>query len=174
MKIIDNDWLYNKSLSNDNDRLRMYETSGFEITKLKSVIVFGFGFENYIADATKFELSSKPLDEDYRTFKKFKNGEDNEWILKFTAIFDGGSEGSLHAFLWDNAGLTTNFIIRPLADISESKKYYVGQARIPYRPGIKSKVDKVATFDYEMKIIGQPGRSSNTAGVITDTINEII
>lgn len=139
--------------------------------KVQSIFALQFNETNYIADVTKFALRSSPLPQERVTFGKYTSGRAVEWSLEITAIFDGGSAGSLHDFLWNNSGLSTNFIIRPYRDFDPGdRRFYGGLVRIPTKPNISVKSGSVSTFDYTFEVIGHPTRSDKPLGLLTEKV----
>lgn len=151
-----------------------YNPPASSINKIQSIFAFHINNQNFVADLTSFSLESKPLPADRVTFGRYTAGRAVEWKLKISSVFDGGSQGSLHDFLWNYSGYTTEFILRPFADFDPlTKRYYRGQIRIPYKPDIKVKAGDVSTWDYEFKVIGHPTRSDKALGMMTGSyINE--
>ena len=148
-----------------------YEAEFKRKPRVKSVFAFNIAGENFVADLTNFALKSKPLPQERITFGKYSNGRAVEWTLNIGAIFDGGSQESLHNLLWQYSGFTTPFIIRPFEDFDPAtKRFYQGLIRIPYKPDIKIEASKISTFDYEFKVIGHPTRSDKALGMLTGSI----
>lgn len=146
-------------------------TTAPERVKVKSVFAMTFNGVDFVTDLVSFELKSKKLDSDRLTFGKYSRGLGVEWDLKIKAVFDGGSEESLHGWLWQNASATVPFIIRPFQEFDPLYgRFFQGQVRIPYRPDIKVKAGDTSTFDYEFKVIGHPSRSESPNGILTSRL----
>jgi hypothetical protein len=127
------------------------------MSKLKSIFALDIDGTDYATDLVSFELTSDEADSDSMTLSEYNAGTNRDWVLSVTAIFDGGSENSLHAFLWENAGLTSDFLIQPRSGLStpDNPKYF-GLIRIPHRPDITGEAGEAFTFEYEFELIGQP------------------
>ena len=148
-----------------------YETPAVAKTRVKSIFALDIGGVNYATDLTSFALKSKPMDQERITFGRYSNGRSVEWNLDIKAVFDGGSEGSLHTLLWQYAGYTTTFIIRPFQEFDPGdKRYYGGNIRIPYRPDIKAKAGENSTFDYSFDVVGHPVRTDQPLGIVTGKV----
>ena len=127
--------------------------------KLKSVFALKVAGTDYVSDITNFELTSDEAETDSTTFAEYNAGSNRKWTLTVTAAFDGGSAGSLHDYLWTNAGSTATFGIQPVGGvISASKPKYTGSVRIPFRPDISVEAGSDSTFDYEFEVVGQPNK----------------
>ena len=132
------------------------------MNKLKSIFGLKVGDVDYVSDIVSFELTSDDADTDSQTFGEYNLGTNRQWSLNLNAIFDGGSQGSLHDMLWQNAGIVVNFSLQPKAGIaSTSNPRYTGQVRIPYRPDISAEAGSDSTFEYELEVIGQPYKVTN-------------
>lgn len=143
--------------------------------KVKSVFALDIGGVNYVSDIISFGLRSKPLSQERITFGKYSKGLAAEWNLDVTAGFDGGSQGSLHDFLWNYAGFTTQFLIRPFQEFDpDNKRYYGGYLRIPYRPEMKVDAGNTSTFDYAFDVIGTPVRTDRPLGIVTGKVYDQI
>lgn len=127
------------------------------MNKLKSIFGLTIDTTDYATDVVSFELTSDDADSDATTFSEYNSGTNREWVLNITAAFDGGSDGSLHSFLWDNAGGTAEFLIQPKAGISSpTNPKYKGTIRFPFRPDISIEAGEGSTFEYEFEVLGQP------------------
>ena len=127
--------------------------------KLKSIFALKVGAVDYTGDVTQFEVTSDEADQDAMTFAEYNAGTNRAWTLTVTAAWDGGSQGSLHAYLWDNAGTTADFDIQPVGGVvSATKPKYTGQVRLPQRPDINVEAGNESTFEYEFEIIGEPNK----------------
>lgn len=144
-------------------------------TKVKSIFALDIGGINYATDLISFALKSKPMEEERITFGRYSTGRAVEWNLDINAVFDGGSEGSLHSFLWQYAGYTTTFIIRPYQEFDPNdKRFYGGNIRIPYRPDMKAQAGEVSTFDYSFDVVGHPVRTDQPLGIVTGKVYDQI
>lgn len=124
-----------------------------------------FGATDYVTDIVSFELSSDEADADSQTFAEYNSGSNRDWILTVTAIFDGGSSGSLHDYLWTNSGTTVTFEIQPLSGAaSTSKPQYTGTVRIPQKPDISVEAGSNSTFEYEFEVVGEPNKVTAPTG----------
>lgn len=129
------------------------------MNKLKSIFGLKIDETDYATDITQFELTSDEADADAMTFLEYNQGVNRVWTLGVTAVFDGGSAGSLHDYLWENAGATVGFVIQPAAGISSpSNPQYGGYIRLPYRPDISVEANTDSTFEYEFEVVGQPSK----------------
>lgn len=145
------------------------------MNKVKSVFSIKLGDSDYTSDVVSFELTSDDAENDSMTFSEYNKGTNRQWTLAVTAAFDGGSSGSLHDYLWNNAGTQAEFIIQPRAGIaSPSNPQYTGRFRIPYRPDISMEAGTAAMFDFEFELLGQPTKIKNgeETDVFTDVFNE--
>lgn len=134
--------------------------------KIKSVFALKIGATDYVSDIVSFELTSDDADTDSQTFAEYNAGANRTWTLQVTAVFDGGSVGSLHDYLWVNAGSSATFDIAPLSGVtSTSKPRYTGQLRIPFRPDITVEASSESTFDYEFEVIGTPNKVTSGTGL---------
>ena len=127
--------------------------------KLKSIFSLTVGEEDWVSDIVSFELTSDEADADAMTFAEYNAGTARVWVLNVTAAWDGGSAGSLHDYLWTNAGSTATFEIQPVSGVvSASKPKYTGTVRIPFRPDISVEANEESTFEYEFEVVGQPNK----------------
>lgn len=134
--------------------------------KLKSVFALKVGNTDYVADIVSFELTSDEADQDSQTFAEYNAGTNREWTLTVTAAWDGGSVGSLHDYLWTNAGSSATFDIAPLSGAtSASKPRYTGTVRIPTRPNISVEAGTDATFEYDFEVVGTPNKVVSGTGL---------
>ena len=125
--------------------------------KLRSILSLEIGGSEWVTDVTSFEITSDDADADAQTFAEYNAGTNREYTLTVTAVWDGGSAGSLHDYLWTNAGSTAEFEIQPVAGtVSAQRPKYVGSVRIPYRPDISIEAGTDSTFEYEFEIVGVP------------------
>lgn len=137
--------------------------------KVKSIFSLHIGDTNYVADLTAFKLYSEPLEQERITFLKYETGTAVRWKLEVSAIFDGGSQGSLHDYLWDNSGSQAAFIIKPFQQFDPlTKRFFQGTVRIGYKPPISVKANEVATYDFIFDVVGQPSRSDAPGGFLTE------
>lgn len=84
--------------------------------------------------------------------------------MTVTAVWDGGSNGSLHDYLWTNAGSTATFEIQPVSGtISTSKPAYTGTVRIPFKPDINVEAGTNSTFEYEFEVVGEPNKITSAS-----------
>ena len=136
--------------------------------KVKSIFSLHIGPYNFVSDITRFRLYSEPLDQERVTFKRYEEGTAVKWNLEIGAVFDGGSEGSLHDYLWNNAGSIAQFIIKPFQEFDpDLKRFYQGTLRIGQKPDLMVTVSKNSTYIYNFKVIGQPARSDSPSGLLT-------
>ena len=137
--------------------------------KVKSMFNISFDETNFVTDISAFQLRSEKLAADRVTFGKYTAGTAVKWSLRVFASFDGGSADSLHAFLWENAGQQVDFLLKPFQEVDpDTKRFYLGTVRIPYRPDIKVKAGNSSTYDYIFKVIGQPARGDAPNGFMTE------
>ena len=133
--------------------------------KLKSVLSLKFDDTEYVSDITSFELSSDDADADSQTYYEYNQGKNRKWSLTVNAIWDGGSNGSLHAFLWDNSGSSIDWSLRPYMTSSLSAiPEYFGLVRIPYKPDISIEAGTDSTFEYEFEVVGTPLKTFVASG----------
>lgn len=136
--------------------------------KLKSVFRLEIGSTDYITDIHAFRLYSEPLPPERITFGKYQTGSAVKWFLELDAVFDGGSEGSLHDYLWNNSGTTAEFVIRPFQEFDPlTKRFYKGTVRIGYKPDLIVEAGRDSVYDYKFDVIGQPSRSDSPGGYLT-------
>jgi hypothetical protein len=127
--------------------------------KLKSVFALEVGATDWVEDIVSFELTSDEADTDSQTFAEYNAGTNREWTLNVTAVWDGGSAGSLHSYLWENAGSEAEFTINPKSGaVSASNPAYTGTVRIPFRPDITVEAGETSVFEYEFEVVGQPNK----------------
>ncbi|AOZ63659.1 major tail protein [Rhodococcus phage Weasels2] len=125
--------------------------------KLKSIFSLEVDDLEFTTDLTQFELKSDEADQDAMTFLDYNSGVNRAWTLTVTSAFDGGSVGSLHSYLWDHSGSTTQFKLQPISGAASlSKPQYIGDIRIPYKPDLVVEAGSESTFEYEFEVIGQP------------------
>jgi len=137
--------------------------------KVKSIFSLLVDEVAYSTDITAFRLYSEPLPKERITFNKYANGVAVKWWLEVTAVFDGGSAGSLHDFLWSHAGGNATFNIKPFQDFDPlTKRFFQGNVRIQFKPDVKVKAGDVSTYTYKFKVIGQPSRSDSPGGFLTE------
>ena len=145
------------------------------MNKLKSVFALDIDGTDYATDIVSFELTSDESDADAMTFLEYNTGIARTWTLNVTAVFDGGSSGSLHDWLWTNAGSQSGFLIQPKAGLSspDNPKYF-GIVRLPYRPDISVEANEDSTFEYEFEVLGQPSKfiDGEEGDVFGDIFNE--
>lgn len=117
------------------------------------------GTDDWVEDLVSFELTSDEADTDSQTFAEYNAGANREWTLTVTAVWDGGSAGSLHDYLWTNAGSTASFELQPVSGtISTLKPAYTGTVRIPFKPDISVEAASISTFEYEFEVVGEPNK----------------
>lgn len=134
--------------------------------KLKSVFALKVAGTDYVSDITNFELTSDEAETDSTTFAEYNAGSNRKWTLTVTAAFDGGSVGSLHDYLWTNAGASATFDIAPLSGVtSAAKPRYTGSLRIPFKPDISVEAGTDSTFDFEFEVVGQPNKVTSGTGL---------
>ncbi|WP_155293058.1 hypothetical protein [Rhodococcoides fascians] len=134
--------------------------------KLKSVFALKVAGTDYVSDIVSFEMTSDDAESDSTTFAEYNAGTNRKWTLQITGIFDGGSAGSLHDYLWVNAGASASFDIAPLSGVtSTSKPRYTGTLRIPFKPDVSVEAGEDATFDYEFEVIGTPNKVTSGTGL---------
>lgn len=144
------------------------------MNKLKSVFGLKIGANDYVSDIVSFKLTSDDADADSQTFSEYNSGLNRQWTLALTSAFDGGSQGSLHDLLWDNAGSTSAFVIQPKSGAAGTNNpYYKGQVRIPYKPDLSIEAGNDSTFDYELELIGHPQKitTEGSEDVYVDIFN---
>lgn len=138
--------------------------------KLRSVLSLKFGSIEFTSDITSFELTSDEADADSQTYYEYNQGRNREWTLTVNAVWDGGSSGSLHAFLWDNSGSTVDWSLQPYTTPSVSLiPEYFGVVRIPYRPDISIEAGTDSTFEYEFEVLGSPQKTF-VASVVSSSL----
>lgn len=136
--------------------------------KVKSIFSLFVGETDYVSDIISFSLQSEQLPPERVTFSRYTNGTAVKWKLNVSAAYDGGSADSLHSFLWDNAGLTSSFLLKPFQETDPlTKRFFMGTIRIPYRPDIKLKAGSTSTYKYDFTVIGQPSRGDAPNGFMT-------
>lgn len=136
--------------------------------KLKSVFSIQIDTQNYVSDITKFRLYSEDLDAERITFSRYMNGTAVKWKLGITAVFDGGTAGSLHDYLWTHSGAEADFLIRPFQEFDPlTKRGYAGVMRIPKKPPIIIEAGRKSTYEYEFEVIGEPVRTDTPSGFLT-------
>lgn len=122
------------------------------------------GTDDWIEDIVSFELTSDEADADSQTFAEYNAGANREWTLTVTAAFDGGSSGSLHDYLWTNAGSTASFEIQPVSGtVSAATPAYTGTVRIPFKPDISVEAANISTFEYEFEVVGEPNKITSAS-----------
>lgn len=132
--------------------------------KIKSIFSLTVDDVDYVTDLVSFNLTSDEADEDSMTFAEFNAGTNRVWTLEITAVWDGGSDGSLHDYLWNNAGAFADFEIQPISGtISAQKPHYTGQVRIPFKPDIEVEAGTDSVFDYVFDVVGEPSKSIATS-----------
>lgn len=137
--------------------------------KIKSIFSLHVGGNNFVSDITEFELFSEKLDQSRITFIKYETGTAVKWKLRVNAVFDGGSDGSLHDYLWDNSGATAEFIVKPFQDFDpNTKRFYKGNVRIGYKPPIEVHAGDTSTYEFTFDVVGQPIRSDAPGGFLTE------
>lgn len=133
--------------------------------KLKSVFSLKVGTNDWVEDIVSFELTSDDAEQDSMTFAEYNAGTNRVWTLTVTAAWDGGSAGSLHDYLWTNAGSTAVFEVQPSSGtVSANTPKYTGSVRIPYRPDISVEAGTASTFDYEFEVVGTPNKVISPTG----------
>lgn len=133
-------------------------------SKLKSVFALKVGATDWVDDIVSFELTSDEADTDSQTFAEYNAGTNREWVLNVTAAWDGGSAGSLHDYLWENAGSEADFEVQPRSGaISAAAPKYTGTVRIPFRPDISVEAGEASTFEYEFEVVGQPNKVTSAS-----------
>ena len=133
--------------------------------KLKSVFALKVDAEDFTTDVVSFELTSDDADTDSQTFAEYNAGTNREWTLNVTGVWDGGSAGSLHDYLWENAGAVADFEVQPITGVaSASAPRYAGSIRIPNEPDISVEAGSASTFDYDFEVIGEPNKIISGSG----------
>lgn len=136
--------------------------------KIKSIFSLEIGSTDYVSDIHGFRLYSEDLPPERVTFGKYQTGSAVKWFLEIDAVFDGGSEGSLHDFLWRNSGSQSEFIIKPFKEFDPgTKRFYTGNLRVGYKPDLMVTSGKNSVYEYKFDIIGQPIRSDQPGGYLT-------
>ncbi|MDI9895085.1 hypothetical protein BH92_15385 [Rhodococcoides fascians A21d2] len=134
--------------------------------KLKSIFALRVAGTDYVSDITSFDLTSDEAESDSTTFAEYNAGANRAWTLTVNAAWDGGSAGSLHDYLWNNAGASAAFDIQPHAGTtSAAKPRYTGTVRIPNRPDISAEAGTDATFEFTFDVIGTPNKVLSGTGV---------
>ncbi|MBP2522799.1 hypothetical protein [Rhodococcus sp. PvP104] len=127
--------------------------------KLKSIFALKVGTADFSTDIVSFDLNSDEADADSQTFAEYNAGANRVWTLSVTAAWDGGSVGSLHDYLWTNAGAQASFEVQPLNGVaSADKPRYTGTLRIPTKPNISVEAGSDSTFEYDFELVGEPNK----------------
>ncbi|OFV75362.1 hypothetical protein [Rhodococcus erythropolis] len=127
--------------------------------KLKSIFALKVGTADFSTDIVSFDLNSDEADADSQTFAEYNAGANRVWTLSVTAAWDGGSVGSLHDYLWTNAGAQASFEVQPLNGVaSADKPRYTGTLRIPTTPNISVEAGSDSTFEYDFELVGEPNK----------------
>lgn len=129
------------------------------LDKLKSIFALKVGADDFSTDIVSFDLTSEEAEADSTTFAEYNAGSNREWTLTVTAAWDGGSVGSLHDYLWTNAGSSASFEIQPLSGaVSPTRPKYTGTVRIPQKPDISVEAGTDSTFEFEFEVVGEPNK----------------
>ena len=137
--------------------------------KVKSIFGLYIGEEDYVSDIFSFDLRSEPLPAERVTFSRYTEGRAVKWNLLVRARYDGGSEDSLHTYIWDHAGQEADFILKPFQDVDpNTKRSYSGTVRVPYRPDISVHSGRTSIYMFNFKVIGHPTRGDSPGGFLTE------
>jgi hypothetical protein len=133
--------------------------------KLKSVFALKVASTDYVSDVVSFNMASDEAESDSTTFAEYNAGANRAWTLSVTAVWDGGSQGSLHDYLWTNSGASAAFEIQPKdGATSTSNPKYTGTLRIPFKPDIQVEAGEDSTFEYEFEVVGEPNKVTAGTG----------
>lgn len=129
---------------------RIYGNTGF-IFSLKKGSASAVLFD----DVKSFELTNEPKDDSDLTFSEAASGLGVNWTLSVTAVASTDS-GSLHAYLWDNAGSDVTVVLAPHGNAtpSSTKPHFTLTAKIPSKPGLSNEAStgtSGASFDFELR-----------------------
>jgi hypothetical protein len=94
-------------------------------------LVITIGGTDYTAEVSNARIVSGESDADFVTFANAASGGSREYRLEFTAVQDAAS-ASLWRQVWDNAGDTVAFILKPYGNAAASvgQPHFSGNATI--------------------------------------------
>lgn len=116
-------------------------------------------------DLKSVSLSNEDKDDSDLTFAELAGGTGVDWILNVTAKISYGDAGSLHDFLWANAGQDAVFVYGSGGNASPSttKPHYTGTVRIPRKPGVEVEASATGEAEFEYEFSGQSDVEKLTA-----------
>jgi hypothetical protein len=94
-------------------------------------LVITIGGTDYTAEVSNARIVSGESDADFVTFASAATGGSREYRLEFTAVQDAAS-ASLWRQVWDNAGDTVAFLLKPYGNAAASvgQPHFSGNATI--------------------------------------------
>jgi len=110
-------------------------------------------------EGTSAVLENEEADTDAITFAELGSGTPLQWFFTISAVADYGT-GSLWSTLWDNAGETVAFVLRPYGNASASaaQPHFTGTCTINAKPPIGGSANEVFTFEARLDVEGEPNR----------------
>lgn len=116
------------------------------------------GFEVNL-EGTSAVLENEEADTDAVTFAELASGTPLQWFFTITAVADYGSD-SFWTTLWENAGSTVPFVLRPYGNVSAStaQPHFTGDCTINAKPPIGGSANEVFTFEARLDVEGEPER----------------
>lgn len=110
-------------------------------------------------EGTSIVLDNEEADTDAVTFAELGNGTPLQWFFTITAVADYGS-GSFWSTLWDNAGTTVPFVLKPYgnATATAAQPHFTGTCTINAKPPIGGTANEVFTFEARLDVEGDPVR----------------
>lgn len=110
-------------------------------------------------EGTSALLENEEADTDAVTFAELASGTPLQWFFTINAVADYGT-GSLWSTLWDNAGDTVPYVLKPYGNATPTtaQPHFTGTCTINAKPPIGGTANEVFTFEARLDVVGEPTR----------------
>lgn len=105
-------------------------------------------------EGTSVVLDNEEADTDAVTFAELASGTPLQWFFTVAAVADYNA-GSVWSLLWDNAGSTVPFVLRPYG-VGAGKPEFTGTCTINAKPPVGGAANEVFTFEARLDVDGEP------------------
>ena len=104
-------------------------------------------------DSTSIVLDNEEGDTDVQTFFDAQAGGGRQWFFTISAV-QSLAAGSLHAFLWANAGAAVTYDYGPAGNAAASvaQPHFTGTAVLPSKPRIGGDAGAKTTYTFDIRI----------------------